>query len=85
MFMCITVPKKTWANQVQEDFKNENLDLTLAKEVALDRNRWKAAMKQISNHTTPTARYWLRGKPHQIQVKERRRYVYMFMYLFHSH
>ena len=57
-----TAPKKTWTRQIEEDLKSHRLNLSQARQLASDRNKWKATVMEPSNKA-PTAAYWLRGQP----------------------
>ncbi|XP_023231892.1 uncharacterized protein LOC111631815 [Centruroides sculpturatus] len=58
-----SAPKKTWTKHVEEDLKNQRLDLNQAKLAAMDRGHWRGIVEKARLPAAPTAAYWLRGHP----------------------
>ena len=55
-------PKKTWLRNIEEDLKNQRIDINVAKNTAMDRQKWKTIVNGAKNPAAPTAAYWLRGQ-----------------------
>ena len=55
-------PKKTWLKNIKEDIKNQQMNIKVAKNIAMDRQKWKNIVNSAKNPTAPTAAYWLRGQ-----------------------
>ena len=55
-------PKKTWLRNIEEDLKNQRMNINVAKNIAMDHQKWKNIVNSAKNPAAPTAAYWLRGQ-----------------------
>ena len=55
-------PKKTWLRNIEEYLKNQRMNINVAQNTAMDRQKWKAIVNGAQNPAAPTAAYWLRGQ-----------------------
>ena len=54
-------PKKTWLKNIK-DPKNQRMKINVAKNTAVDHQKWKNIVNSAKNPAAPTAAYWLRGQ-----------------------